>query len=325
MDLLRVLFLGAVFLFATSLIGMLFLAVTESRYAKKRTIRKRLLYMSAGGGYNKETFSIYKRELLKNAGFFERLAYSFPRLASLDRMLIRAGIALNASTFIFVSLALAAMGACAAQIYMNQPEAPIAIGLFLLVLPSLYLRHRQARVLAQFQEQFPEALDFLARALRSGHALTGGFEMVAKEMDDPLKTEFAVTVDEINLGLSFNEALEHLCTRIPSRDLRFFAITIQIQKETGGNIAEILDNISTLIRERVKFHRLVNTLTAEGRLSAIILLLLPITMGLYLYLTNYEYISLLWSEQMGMIMIVAASIGMIFGALVMKKIVAVEL
>ena len=92
--------------------------------------------------------------------------------------------------------------------------------------------------------------------------------MLGQEMADPLRSEFAATVDEINLGLSFNEAMERLCTRTPSRDLRFFSISIQIQKETGGNIAEILDNISHLIRERVKFYRLVNTLTAEGRITS---------------------------------------------------------
>ncbi len=325
MDLLRILILVAIFLFATSLIGMMYLAVNESHYLKKRTIRKRLLYMSAGGGFDKETFSIYKREILKNAGFFDRLAFSLPRISSLDRMLIRAGIPLNATTFIFVSIALAAMGVVATQTYLNQPGAPIGVGILLLMLPYLILRYRQAKVLAQFQEQFPEALDFLARALRSGHALTGGFEMVAREMADPLKTEFAVTVDEINLGLSFNEALEHLCTRMKSRDLRFFAISIQIQRETGGNIAEILDNISSLLRERVKFHRLVRSLTAEGRLSAAILLLLPIAMGLFMYFSNYDYISLLWTEKIGVIMSVAATIGMVIGGIIMKKIVTIEL
>jgi len=324
MDLLLILFLGTIFLLAASVVGMAYLAISESRYTRKRTIRKRLLYMSAGGGFNQEAFSIYKQEILKNAGLLERLAFSLPRISSLDRMLIKAGVPLNATTFIFASLALAATGTLAAHIFMSQPGAPILIGLFLLFLPYLLLRIQQARVLAKFQEQFPEALDFLSRAVRSGHALTGGFEMLGQEMADPLKSEFAATVDEINLGLSFDEAMERLCARMPSRDLRFFSISIQIQKETGGNIAEILDNISYLIRERVKFYRLVNTLTAEGRLSAFILLLLPIAIGLFLYTTNYKYISLLWTDKIGIFMLTGGVIAMIFGAIVMKNIITIE-
>jgi len=324
MDLLLVLCLGTIFLFAASLIGMGYLAFTERHYRKKRNIRRRLLYMSAGGGFNNETFSIYKQQMLKNAGFLERLAFSLPRISSLDRMLINADLPLNATTFILASMTLASAGALATHFFMPRPGAPVVIGLFLLALPYLLLRIKQAGILKKFQEQFPEALDFLARTLRSGHALTGGFELLAKEMEEPIKSEFAATSDEINLGLSFKEAMERLCTRVPNRDLRFFTISVQIQKETGGNMAEILDKISHLIRERVKFYRLVNALTAEGRLSAVILLLLPIAMAFYFYVSNYGYISLLWTDPIGIVMLVGAIIAMIVGAIVMKNIVAIE-
>ena len=150
----------------------------------------------------------------------------------------------------------------------------------------------------------PEVLDLLARSLRSGLALSAGMEIITQEMDEPIRSEFAAATDEINLGLSFREALENMCERIPSRDLRFFAVAILIQRDSGGNIAEILDQISGLVRERTKFKRHVSTLTAEGRISGVVLIGLPVAMFVYLYFVNYQYVSLLWKDPIGYIMTV---------------------
>ncbi len=325
MDLLTKLLLTTVFLFAASLVGLAYLWLANSGLSQKRTIRKRLLYLSAGGALSREKLALYKKEALNDSGFLERLLFALPRISGLDRMLIRAGIPLNASTFILGSLALAIAGYLAALEVIDQPGAAIGCGLLMLVLPFLWLRQVEKKSLARFQDQLPEALDFLARALRSGHALTAGFEMVAGEMEDPVKSEFAAVVDEVNLGISVREALENLCRRVPLRDLRFFVVAILVQRETGGNIAEIFDNISHLIRERTKFDRLVKTLTADGRLSSMILFFLPIVLFGYIYLVNYDYISLLWTEQIGFLMMVSAAVSMIVGALIMSRLVKIEM
>ena len=149
--------------------------------------------------------------------------------------------------------------------------------------------------------------------------------MIAEEAQDPIRSEFAATVDEINLGLTMSEALENLCERVPIADLRFFSIAILVQKETGGNIGEILDNISRLIRERIQFKDHVAALTAEGRLSAAVLIALPIVMFIYMYLTNYDYISLLWIEETGHYMIFGAIVLQIIGAYVIKRIVDIDI
>ena len=149
--------------------------------------------------------------------------------------------------------------------------------------------------------------------------------MIAEEAEDPIRSEFVVTVDEINLGLTMTEALENLCERVPIADLRFFSIAILVQKETGGNIGEILDNISRLIRERIQFKDHVAALTAEGRLSAIVLIGLPIFMAVYMYLTNYVYLSLLWTDKIGHYMIFGAIIMQIIGAYVIKRIVDIDI
>ncbi|BCR03456.1 hypothetical protein DESUT3_05250 [Desulfuromonas versatilis] len=325
MDLLTVLLLTCVFLFAASLVGIGYLWLAGSGLTHKRSVRRRLLYLSAGGALSREKLALYKKEALQDAGILERLLFALPRISALDRMLIRAGLPLNASTFLLGSLGLALAGYLVAAELLSRPAAGFACGLLMLVLPFLYLRHVERKVLARFEDQLPDALDFLARALRSGHALTSGFEMVSGEMGEPLKAEFAAVVDEVNLGISVREALENLCRRVPLRDLRFFVVAILVQRETGGNIADIFDNISHLIRERAKFHRLVRTLTADGRLSSVILFLMPIVLFGYIYLVNYEYLSLLWTEKAGVLMMATASLAMVLGALVMSRIVKIEM
>jgi len=189
----------------------------------------------------------------------------------------------------------------------------------------LWLRSLEQKSLNKFQEQLPEALDLLGRALRSGHALTSGVEMIAEEMADPLGGEFQAVVDEITMGLTLKEALENLCTRVPNPDLRFFTIAILVQKETGGNIAEILDNISRLIRERVKFKRHVSTLTAEGKVSAVILVLLPVVMFIIIYFLNYNYISLLWTDTEGQKLMAGGIVMLILGVMMIRRIIRIEM
>jgi tight adherence protein B len=144
-------------------------------------------------------------------------------------------------------------------------------------------------------------------------------------MEDPIGSEFGAAVDEINLGLTLQEAFENLCERVPSTDLRFFAVAIIIQRETGGNVAEILDKISQLIRERIQFARQVKALTAEGRLSAMVLIGLPIVLFAYIFFVNHEYLSLLWKEQIGQYMLGGAIVLQILGAYIIKRIVSIEM
>ena len=325
MSWLEILILCAVFIFAASLIELIYLIWAESRFAEKRTVKKRLLYISAGGKHGQEKLAQYRSKVLRDVGTFERLIFSLPRSSRLDRMLIKAGVPINASVFILFSLALGGLGFLLGFLFLPNLSSAILVAIFLLALPFLLLRMREKAAFQKFQEQLPEALDLLARALRSGHALSAGFEMVAEEMSDPIRAEFRAAVDEVNLGLSLKEALDNMCARVASTDLRFFAIAVLMQRETGGNIAEILDKISELIRERIYFLRQVRVLTAEGRLSGIILVALPIVMFFYIYLVNYKYISLLWTEKVGIYMLAGGGILMIVGALVIRRIVTIEM
>lgn len=325
MDTLILLLLCAVFLFVASLVMLIFGAWTEGKFAEKRMVKKRLLFMSAGGKHGEEKLALFRERALRDVGAFEQAVLKIPRVAALDRMLVKSKVPVNATTFVLATVALGAIGFLAGYRFLPQFAAALALGVLLMSTPYAVLKMVERAYFSRFQEQLPETLDLLGRAMRSGHALTSGLEMIGEEMEDPIKSEFAATVDEIKLGLTVKEAFENLCARVPSTDLRFFAIAVMIQKETGGNLAEILDNISRLIRERVQFGRQLKALTAEGRLSAGILIALPIVMFLYIYFVNYDYISLLWTEKVGKIMVIGGITLQLVGAYVIKRIVKIEI
>lgn len=325
MDLLTVILLCAVFLFTVAVVELIYLIWTESKFAEKRTVKKRLLYISAGGKHGQEKLSLYRDKVLKDVGIVERIAFKLPRIATLDRMLLKAKVPLNATTFLLASVALGGVGLILGLKFLPHAMAAVGLGIMLLVIPFLFLRIAERSYYNKFQEQLPEGLDLLARAVRSGHSITAGLEMIGEEMEDPIKSEFAAVVDEVNLGLTLKEALDNLCERVPSMDMRFFAIAILVQKETGGNVAEILDNISRLIRERFQFARQVKALTAEGRYSAGVLIALPILMFIYVYFVNYDYVSTLWTEKIGQYMMFGAIVLQLIGSYIIKKIVTIEI
>jgi len=325
MDKITIFLYVAVFIFTVAVIQVIYLAWVESHFVEKRKIKKRLMYISAGGKHGQEKLDKYRKGILKDVGAFERFIFNIPRLSNLDNLLIKVKIPLNATLFILLSLTLGFIGFGFGSLYLPQPLAAIVVGLLCSMAPYLFLKLAEKDYYKKFNNQLPEALDLLARAVRSGSALSAGLAMIGEELDDPVSSEFAATVDEINLGLTMTEAMENLCERVPISDLRFFSIAILVQKETGGNIGEILDSISRLIRERIQFKDHVAALTAEGRLSAMVLIGLPIFMLIYMYLTNYDYLSLLWTEKIGHYMIFGAIIMQIIGTYVIKRIVDIDI
>ena len=191
-------------------------------------------------------------------------------------------------------------------------------------LPFMVLRMKRARRLRNFEEQFPEALDLIGRALKAGHAFATGLKMVADEMPEPVGPEFRKTFDEQNFGLPLKDALENLTVRIPLLDVRFFATAVLIQRETGGNLSEILENLAHVVRERFKILRQVRVYTAHGRLTGYVLLALPAFLSIALMFINPDHMNLLFRERMGQMMLMAAIVMQTFGFLWIKKIVKIE-
>jgi tight adherence protein B len=197
----------------------------------------------------------------------------------------------------------------------------LAVALVSAVMPLLYVRWRRARRLRKLDRQFPDVCDMLARALRSGHAFTGAIDMVGSEFPEPMSGEFRITFDEINYGISLNDALMNLATRVPIRDLRYLVIAVLIQRETGGNLAELLDGITALIRERFKLFDKIRVLSAEGKLSAWVLALLPFGTAGAMVMINPGFLDVLWQDPAGMKLIWGVLGSMLFGILWMRHIV----
>jgi tight adherence protein B len=178
--------------------------------------------------------------------------------------------------------------------------------------------------MASFEKQLPEGLGLIARALRAGHAFTSGMKLAADEFGDPLGPELRETLDEINFGLSVPEALKNLARRVDCPDLSFFVVSVILQRETGGNLSEIIENLARLIRERFKFRGKVRTLSAEGRLSAVVLLLIPFVLFGVLFVVNRPYVTTLMVDPIGKALAGIAGLMMILGIIMIKRIIKVE-
>jgi tight adherence protein B len=176
----------------------------------------------------------------------------------------------------------------------------------------------------KFERQLPEALDLVARSLKAGHAFSGGLKMVVEEFDDPISTEFDTAINEINFGVGVNNALKNLLKRVDCPELKFFVISVVIQRETGGNLAEILASIAHLIRERFRLQGHVRTLAAEGKFSALILAVIPFFVSFILILMSPGYVETLFIDPIGRVMIVIGSIMMALGVVIMKKMITIK-
>jgi tight adherence protein B len=209
---------------------------------------------------------------------------------------------------------------------MFYPQFPIALlaGLFATIVPFSTIAFRRRRRLRKFEEQFPEALDLLGRAVRAGHAFTTGLEMIAKESSEPVAEEFRAVFEEQNFGLPLRDALLNMTERVPLVDVRFFVTALLIQKETGGNLAEILDGLARVIRDRFRIYREVKTRTAQGRLTAAILISLPPLMMLMLEIINPHYIHILFSDPAGPMVLAIAVIMQMVGSAILWKIIHFE-
>jgi tight adherence protein B len=223
-----------------------------------------------------------------------------------------------------LSLVLALSGFLGSHYVIRNHITSIIIAAILGVIPLLHLFLKKKKRMEKFERQLPEGLELIARALRAGHAFTTGMKLAADEFDDPLGPEFDETLEEINLGVSVHDALKSLTYRIDCPDLKYFVVSVILQRETGGNLAEIMESIARIIRERFKLHGKIRILAAEGKLSAAVLLGLPFVVVIALKFINPEYIETLFSEDIGIIMVAISSFMMFIGILVMRKIIRIK-
>jgi tight adherence protein B len=246
-----------------------------------------------------------------------------PEFFNLTKLFEQADCNIKPSALFGISIGLAVVGAALSLWLINMYVLPLG-ALMCFTLPWLWLYHKRASRLKAFAGQLPDAMELVARALRAGHSLAAGLHVVAEEMPAPVSKEFGRVYEEQNLGIPLDEALKTMCDRVPNLDLKFFVTSVAIQRQTGGDLAEILDRIGHVIRERFKILGQVKALTAEGRLSGVVLIALPIGLFMMMLWMKPDYIELLWKDPMGVKMSIGAVVLMLLGSYAIKKIVDIK-
>ena len=267
---------------------------------------------------------LVKRQVSGMVPTLDRIAGQTPMGARIAGMIEQAGLRMGVSTVLLMAAAGALIGGTALSMLMRASWAflPGAIAGF--SVPFIVIARMRTRRLRAFEEQFPDALDLLSRAIRAGHAFTTSMGMVADEAADPIGAEFKKTFDEQNFGLPLKDALANMAERVPLIDVRFFVTAVLIQRETGGNLSEILDNLSHVVRERFKILRQVRVYTAHGRLTGYVLMGLPAALAIALSFINPDHMALLFNERMGRLMILAAIVMQTVGYFWIQKVVKIE-
>ena len=254
----------------------------------------------------------------------ERMISGTERGSAFGRWIEQSGLKVSISGVLLIAAVSGALCAILVTMLTRSPfgiPAGFAIGF---ALPFMFLKFKRTKRLRAFEEMFPEALDLIARALKAGHAFATGLKMAADELSEPVGPEFRKTFDEQNFGLPLKDALENLTLRIPILDVRFFATAVLIQRETGGNLSEILENLAHVVRERFKILRQVRVYTAHGRLTGYVLLALPAVLSIALMFINPDHMNMLFRERMGQILLMVA-IGMqITGYIWIQQVVKIE-
>src|SRR5205807_526553 len=221
-------------------------------------------------------------------------------------LIVQADANITPSTFMVISLILGALGFTASWLAGVKVYFAPSLGILLALVPFAWLLNKRWSRLKSFASQLPESLELVARALRAGHSLAAGLHVVAEEMPSPIADEFGRVYEEQNLGIAIEDALKSMCDRVPNLDLRFFVTSVLVQRQTGGDLAEILDKIGYVIRERFRILGQVKALTAEGRLSGVILIALPFVLFLVMLHIKYDYVEKLWTHPLGVKMAMSA-------------------
>lgn len=312
-----------VFLLSLALLISASYLLVEAPMAKRR-LMARIQALRETTVRTEDGAGILRKEIWSDIPLLNRILILTPGIPKLSLFLEQAGLTMQVGTFTLVAASLTFAGLFSSLVFsLNAPSALLAVvGLPLVPFGVVSVIRRKR--LAKFEEQFPEAIDLLARAVRAGHAFTTGFELISKELPDPVGEEFRLTYQQQNLGLPLREALGNMSVRVPLPDVRIFVSALQIQRESGGNLGEILDTLSAVIRERFKLQRQVKVFTAEGRVSMYMLSAIPLVALGGLYALNPGYISPLFSDPRGHYMLAGAAVMQIIGYFVIRRLVRIE-
>jgi len=288
-------------------------------------VRKRMsaVHKAERRGESNIGLTLVRDEMLSGLPWLHRLMLRWAWATKLQDYLVQAGMTARPGKIVLVS-GVMGVGAAFVASYFFSLYAALPVGIAAALIPIAVVAFKRRRRLRKFEETFPEALDLLGRAVRAGHAFTTGLEMISKECAEPLAGEFRTAFEEQNFGLPLRDALLNLAERVPIVDVRFFVTALMIQKETGGNLAEILDGLSRVIRERFRIYRDVQVRTAQGRLTAGILIALPLAMMGILSFINPAYVGILFRDPYGPYALGLAAVLQVLGSIILWKIIHFE-
>jgi tight adherence protein B len=314
-----------VFIVATGgVVGAYAAATYVPAMLASRRLDRRLHEVSASADDPLPQATVVMRQVEGPLPAFDRLASQTRVGSRLGALIQQSGCRTTASAIVLTTLGLAGAAGLIAFLVMPVWFASLAAAVVGATLPILFLMYRRSRRLAAFEELFPDALDLLSRALRAGHAFQTGLGMVADEVKEPVGPEFKKTFEQQNYGLPLREALDQMTERVPILDVRFFSTAVLIQRETGGNLSEILDNLGHVVRERFKIRRQIRTHTAHGRFTAGVLMSLPPLLGVVLMMVNPDHMNLLFHEKVGQQVLMVAVVMQVIGFFWIRKVIRIE-
>jgi tight adherence protein B len=268
--------------------------------------------------------SILKTRYANNSGL-TRFIFNLPFADGLEMLIMQSGKIWPISKLLQYMAFAGAVGLVLCIVLGLNIVVTAVLVILATILPVIYLLRERAKRFDKFEEQLPEAIDSICRSLKSGHAFSSAFGMVGEDFQDPIAAEFRITMEENNLGVNFYDAMQNLAKRIPLTDLRFFVVAVSIQRETGGNLTEILSSISQVIRDRFKLFRHVKVVSAEGRMSAWVLCSMPFVMMLFLSTANENYSELMFGTPTGQYLLKVAAVLMVVAIIWIRGIVKVKI
>lgn len=317
--------LVSILTFAVVALAFLFVWMFFERGSTQEIVRRRLeaVRKTEQRGEQSLAIDLLRDEMLSGVPAIHRVLLQWAWPSRLRDFLGQAGLEMKPAKLLSIC-GLVVIGLVLVMSALVRFPIALIVGLVAGLAPIGVVAFLRQRRLRQFEERFPEALDLLGRAVRAGHAFTTGLEMIAKESAEPIASEFRTAFDEQNFGLPLRDALMNLTERVPLIDVRFFVTALLIQKETGGNLAEILDGLAHVIRDRFRIYREVRTRTAQGRLTAGILIALPPLMMAALAVLNPGYVGVLFTDPTGITVLTIAGALQVVGSAILWKIIHIE-
>lgn len=317
----------AVLVFVTVLLLLegLYVVWRERRGPQAVKLRNRLKSVAAPRERAPQS-GLLKQRLVSELPALERFLQGLPRVQRLERFVLQSGVSVSVLRLLASCAGCAVLGWGAAVFVLRaQPLLALGAAAAAAAMPFAYVGWHRRRRLAKIGRQLPDALDLLTRSLRAGHAFASAVKMAGEELPEPIAGEFAAVHEEVNFGVSMQQALTHLCERVPSTDVRYFAVAVLIQRESGGNLTEILGNLSHLMRERLKLLAKVRVLSSEARMSGWVLVALPFFLAGLINLVNPKFMSPLWTDPIGISIVKYMLTLMAVGVVIMRRIVQIRI